>query len=65
VLTVTATGRRIDGAEWVPARIVDGRPEPLTGESADAALAEQDELRECADLSASPSDTEGRPGGGP
>ena len=54
VLTVTATGRRIDGADWVPAVIVDGRPEPLSGDAADAALAEQDELRECADLSAGP-----------
>jgi poly-gamma-glutamate capsule biosynthesis protein CapA/YwtB (metallophosphatase superfamily) len=65
VLTVTATGRRIDGAEWAPTRIVDGRPEPLTGASADRALAEQDELRECADLSATPGDTGERPGGEP
>ena len=31
VLLVTATGRRIDGYRWVPARIVDGVPRPLSG----------------------------------
>ncbi len=31
VLFVTATGRRIDSYRWVPARIVDGVPRPLTG----------------------------------
>ena len=31
VLLVTATGRRIDEYRWVPARIVDGVPRPLTG----------------------------------
>ncbi len=66
VLTVTATGRRIDGAEWTPAVIVDGRPEPLSGDAADNALAEQDELRECAGLSATPGDidTPSESGGG-
>ena len=54
VLTVTATGRRIDGANWAPARIVDGRPRPLTGDAAAEALAVQDELRECAGLTAAP-----------
>jgi Bacterial capsule synthesis protein PGA_cap len=31
VLFVTATGRRIDAYRWVPARISDGVPRPLTG----------------------------------
>ncbi len=51
VLVVTATGRRIDGYEWLPARIGDGVPEPLTGDAADEAAALMDERRECAGLS--------------
>lgn len=31
VLEVTVTGRRIDGYRWVPARISNGIPRPLTG----------------------------------
>ena len=36
VLLVTATGRRIDGYRWAPARIVDGVPRPLVGRRAPA-----------------------------
>ncbi len=54
VLVVTATGRRIDGYEWKPARISDGVPVPLSGSAADEAAALMDERRECAGLSTEP-----------
>lgn len=54
VLTVTATGRRIDGYEWSPARITASVPAPLTGDAAQAARVQMDELRACADLTAEP-----------
>jgi poly-gamma-glutamate synthesis protein (capsule biosynthesis protein) len=50
VFTVTVTGRRVDGYQWTPGRIVDGRPEPLAGEDATAGLAYWDGLRDCAGL---------------
>jgi poly-gamma-glutamate synthesis protein (capsule biosynthesis protein) len=50
VLQVTATGRDIDAYSWVPAVISGGRPTPLTGAPADAAVAAWDALRACAGL---------------
>jgi len=51
VLKVTVTGRRIDGYQWVPARIVGGSPTPLGGSSRSAALASWRGLRGCTNLS--------------
>jgi hypothetical protein len=50
VLLVTATGRRIDGYRWVPARIVDGIPRPLSGDERRTELAEWRSLRGCSGL---------------
>jgi poly-gamma-glutamate synthesis protein (capsule biosynthesis protein) len=50
VLLVTATGRRIDGYRWVPARIVDGVPRPLSGAERRQELAEWRSLRGCTGL---------------
>jgi poly-gamma-glutamate synthesis protein (capsule biosynthesis protein) len=50
VLVVTATGRRIDGYRWVPARIVDGVPRPLSGAERRQELAEWRSLRGCTGL---------------
>jgi poly-gamma-glutamate synthesis protein (capsule biosynthesis protein) len=50
VLTVTVTGRRIDDYKWVPARIVDRRPEPLEGAQAEESLAYWESLRGCTGL---------------
>jgi Bacterial capsule synthesis protein PGA_cap len=50
VLLVTATGRRIDEYRWVPARIVDGVPEPLTGTARRSELAAWRALRGCTGL---------------
>jgi poly-gamma-glutamate capsule biosynthesis protein CapA/YwtB (metallophosphatase superfamily) len=50
VFTVTITGRRVDGYEWVPGRIVDQRPEPLTGDAAAAESAAWDAQRGCTGL---------------
>ena len=47
---VTVTGRRVDGYQWVPGRIVDHQPRPLEGAEADAALAHWDGLRGCTGL---------------
>lgn len=52
VFTVTVTGRRIDGYEWTPARIVDRQPQPLAGPDADAALDYWESLRDCTGLTA-------------
>lgn len=54
VLTVTATGRRIDGHDWAPARITDLVPVPLSGDAAAAERAAMDDLRGCTDLSPAP-----------
>jgi hypothetical protein len=51
VLLVTATGRRIDGYRWVPARIVDGIPRPLAGADRASAVASWRALRGCTGLS--------------
>jgi poly-gamma-glutamate capsule biosynthesis protein CapA/YwtB (metallophosphatase superfamily) len=50
VLLVTATGRRIDGYRWEPARIVDGVPRPLTGAERRGEIAEWRSLRSCTGL---------------
>jgi poly-gamma-glutamate synthesis protein (capsule biosynthesis protein) len=49
-LLVTATGRRIDGYEWRPARVADGVPTPLRGAAAAEALARWEGLRTCTGL---------------
>jgi poly-gamma-glutamate synthesis protein (capsule biosynthesis protein) len=50
VLLVTATGRRIDGYRWVPARIVDGVPRPLSGAEMRSEQADWRALRGCTGL---------------
>ena len=50
VVTVTATGRRIDGYQWTPATIQNLVPVPLSGAAADAASAAMGELQACAGL---------------
>lgn len=54
VLTVTATGRRIDAYDWAPARITDLVPVPLTDDAAAAERIAMDDLRSCTDLSPEP-----------
>ena len=50
VLEVTATGRKIDGYSWVPARLRNGVPVPLDGAPADADRAAWTALRDCTGL---------------
>jgi poly-gamma-glutamate synthesis protein (capsule biosynthesis protein) len=50
VLTVTATGRRIDGYAWTPAVIRNSIPHPLTGAPAAAAQAVMAKRQACAGL---------------
>ena len=50
VLLVTATGRRIDGYRWVPARIVDGVPRPLSGTERRSEVEGWRSLRGCTGL---------------
>jgi poly-gamma-glutamate synthesis protein (capsule biosynthesis protein) len=50
VLKVTATGQRIDGYEWVPARISGGVPRPLAGAARRSELAAWRKLRGCTGL---------------
>jgi poly-gamma-glutamate synthesis protein (capsule biosynthesis protein) len=50
VLRLTLKGRRVDAADWVPARLSSGIPATLEGEDAAAAHAAWEELRGCADL---------------
>jgi poly-gamma-glutamate synthesis protein (capsule biosynthesis protein) len=52
VLTVTVTGREIDGYAWAPAVISGGVPRPLSGSSAAAAQSAWLRLRRCTDLTA-------------
>jgi poly-gamma-glutamate synthesis protein (capsule biosynthesis protein) len=49
-LLVTATGRRIDGYEWRPARIRNGVATLSEGAERDAGLARWEELRTCSGL---------------
>jgi len=50
VLTVTATGRQVDGYSWVPARITHGVAVPQTGAAGAADLAEWEQRRNCSGL---------------
>ena len=50
VLLVTATGRRIDGYRWEPARIASGVPRPLTGAERASAVGAWRSLRGCTGL---------------
>ncbi len=54
VLTVSATGRRIDGYQWDPAVLQGNVPYPLSGAAADAERAAMDELQGCTGLSPAP-----------
>jgi poly-gamma-glutamate synthesis protein (capsule biosynthesis protein) len=51
VLRLTLTGRRIDAADWLPARISNGIPTMLEGDEAAAAHAAWEDLRGCAEVS--------------
>jgi poly-gamma-glutamate synthesis protein (capsule biosynthesis protein) len=51
VLVLTATGRRIDGATWHPAKLVGELPRTLTGKPAAAAGRAWDALKGCTGLS--------------
>ena len=50
VVTVQATGRRIDGYQFVPAHISGGQARTLTGSAADAAVKAWTALRPCTGL---------------
>jgi len=50
VLLVTMDGRKVLGYRWVPARIVDGVPRPLTGSDRRSELASWRALRGCTGL---------------
>jgi poly-gamma-glutamate synthesis protein (capsule biosynthesis protein) len=50
VLVVTVEGRHVLGYRWVPARIVDGVPRPLTGAERGRELANWRSLRGCTGL---------------
>jgi poly-gamma-glutamate synthesis protein (capsule biosynthesis protein) len=51
VLTVTMTGRHVDRYGWIPAQIVGGVPNPVTGPAAANAIAAWRALRDCTNLS--------------
>jgi poly-gamma-glutamate synthesis protein (capsule biosynthesis protein) len=50
VLLVTTEGRRVLRYQWVPARIVDGVPQPLTGSERSRELAQWRSRRSCTGL---------------
>ncbi|MCO5312823.1 MAG: CapA family protein [Microthrixaceae bacterium] len=55
LLRVTITGRRVDGAEWLPGRIgPDFTPDLLFGAEADAAMESWNAKRTCTNLTALP-----------
>ena len=54
VLTVSATGRRIDGYEWDPVSIQNRLPVPLTGAAAKAERLAMDESQACTGLTSAP-----------
>lgn len=54
VLTVSATGRRIDGYQWDPAVLQGNVPYPLSGAAAEAERAAMDELQGCTGLTPTP-----------
>ena len=49
-MKVTATGRRIDGYEFLPAHISGGQARSLTGSAATTATAAWNALRSCTNL---------------
>ena len=49
-LLVSIDGRRVEGYEWVPVRVVDGVPEPVTGDDAIEVMEEWEARRDCAGL---------------
>lgn len=52
VFEVTITGRRVDSYRWIPGRISDSRPAPLSGQDAANELSYWESLRGCAGLAA-------------
>ena len=50
VLLVTVDGRRVVGYRWVPARIVDGVPRPLSGAERRREVSSWRALRGCTGL---------------
>ncbi|WP_462186446.1 CapA family protein [Frankia sp. CcWB2] len=52
VLELTVAGRAVMAAAWLPARIVGGTPQPVTGAAGARALADWNALRACTGLSA-------------
>jgi poly-gamma-glutamate synthesis protein (capsule biosynthesis protein) len=48
VLTLTVTGRAVDGYRWSPAVISGGVPRPLSGKAAATAVRQWEALRRCA-----------------
>ncbi len=54
VLTLTLRGDQVLEAKWTPATISGGVPRVLTGSAAEEAREEWKDLRECTDLSATP-----------
>ena len=48
---MTVTGRRVDGYRWIPGRISNSVPQPLTGSDAANELAYWTSLQPCAALS--------------
>jgi poly-gamma-glutamate synthesis protein (capsule biosynthesis protein) len=50
VLTVTVTGRHIDHYGWIPATIIGGVPNPVTGAAIEPAVAAWQALRDCTGL---------------
>jgi len=51
VLTVTMTGRHVDGYRWIPAHILGGVPHRVDGAVASTAIDAWQRLRACTDLS--------------
>ncbi|HYN29246.1 MAG TPA: CapA family protein [Dermatophilaceae bacterium] len=65
VLVLTARGRQVTDARWVPARIRAGVPRAPSAEDAAAIGTAKAGLRECADLRAEPPSPGRRTGGAP
>jgi poly-gamma-glutamate capsule biosynthesis protein CapA/YwtB (metallophosphatase superfamily) len=49
-LVVRIDGRRVEAYEWIPVRVADGIPEPVTGDDAAETVQEWEARRECAGL---------------
>jgi poly-gamma-glutamate synthesis protein (capsule biosynthesis protein) len=56
-LILTVVGRHVKAAEFRPATILAGLPQPLTGQPATAAVQSWNAARSCTDLSATPNST--------